>query len=211
MNHRRPERVEREAGDDGECQQAQEEGTPLRIGRKGMNRGQHPGADQEGTQQAEREGNDRQQHRPALEHTTLFGHRQRVHERSAGQPGQQGGVLHRIPEPPAAPAKFVIGPPATQGDTQGKESPRHGRPGPGPARPGGIQATVDQGSDCKGKGDGKPHITHIEHGWMNDQAEVLQQRVQIRAVCGHIGQQAVKRVRGDHDEQQEPDTDHTQH
>ncbi len=46
---------------------------------------------------------------------------------------------------------------------------------------------------------------------MDDQSEILEQGVQIRAIGRHIGQQTVKGIGGDNDKQQEADTDHAQH
>ena len=60
--------------------------TARRIGGKGVHRHQHAGAHQEGPQQTQREGGNRQQHRPGLESPALFGHCQRVHQRRTGQP-----------------------------------------------------------------------------------------------------------------------------
>ena len=42
-----------------------------------------------------------------------------VKERGAGKPRHEGGVLHRVPKPPAAPAEFVIGPPGAERDAGG--------------------------------------------------------------------------------------------
>ena len=93
------------------------------IGGEGVHRGQHAGAHQEGAEQAQREGGDGQQHRPALEHAALFGDRQRVHQRGADQPGHERGVFHRVPEPPAAPAQLVVGPPGAEHDADAEEGP----------------------------------------------------------------------------------------
>ena len=41
----------------------------------------------------------------------------------ADQPGHEGGVLDRVPEPPTAPAQFVISPPRAHGDAEGREDP----------------------------------------------------------------------------------------
>ena len=46
---------------------------------------------------------------------------ERMDQRGAGQPRHQRGVLDRIPEPPAAPAEFVIGPPRAHRDAEGQE------------------------------------------------------------------------------------------
>ena len=56
-------------------------------------------------------------------------------QRRADQPGHERGVLHRIPEPPAAPAELVVGPPAAERDADGLEHPREDGPGPRPLAP----------------------------------------------------------------------------
>ena len=54
----------------------------------------------------------------------LLGHRERMDERGADQPGHEGGVLHRVPEPPAAPAELVVRPAAAERDAEREEAPR---------------------------------------------------------------------------------------
>ena len=65
-----------------------------------------------------------EQQRPALEQAALVGDGQRVDQRRADQPGHERGVLDRVPEPPAAPAEFVVGPPAAERDAERQERPR---------------------------------------------------------------------------------------
>ena len=54
---------------------------------------------------------------------------QRVDQRGADQPGHERGIFHRVPEPPAAPAELVVGPPGAQRDADAEEGP--GDDGPG--------------------------------------------------------------------------------
>ncbi|KAG0921743.1 hypothetical protein G6F31_020201 [Rhizopus arrhizus] len=88
--------------------------TAARIHREGVDGGQHAGTDQERSQDAERKSADRQQHGPAAEGPPALGDDQRVDQGRTRQPGHERGVLHRIPEPPAAPAQHVVGPGAAQ-------------------------------------------------------------------------------------------------
>ena len=67
---------------------------------------------------------DREQHGPALERAAFLGDRQRVHEGGAHQPRHERRILDRIPEPPAAPAEFVVRPPAAERDADGEKRPR---------------------------------------------------------------------------------------
>ena len=81
----------------------------------------------------------REQHRPRLEGAALLGHRERMDQRRAREPGHEGRVLHRIPEPPAAPSELVVRPGAAQHDAQRQEDPRGNGPRTRPARPRGVE------------------------------------------------------------------------
>ncbi|MNG99768.1 hypothetical protein D3C79_589470 [compost metagenome] len=137
-------RVKQQRTADHDHQIGEDKHAARRVGSKRVHRNQHAGAYQEGAQQAQREGGNGQQHRPGLEGAAFFGHRQRVHQRRTGQPRHKGRVFHRIPEPPAAPTQFVIGPGGPQHDPQGEKHPGRRGPGPRPARPGGIQPAGHQ-------------------------------------------------------------------
>ena len=95
--------------------------------------------------------------------------------------GMKRRVLHRVPEPPAAPAQRVIGPPAAHGDADGERAPGRQRPGPDPARPGGVDPALDQRGDGEGEGDREADIAQIEEGRMEGEAGILQHRVQAAA------------------------------
>ena len=129
----------------------------------------------------------------------------------ARQPGHEGGVFHRIPEPPAAPAKLVIGPPGAEHDSQGQEDPgRHG-PGTGPARPGGIEPARHQGGDGEGEGHREAHVAHVEHGGMEDEAGILQQRVEVAPIHREVRQGAGEGVRSEQHEGGEAHRDEAEH
>ena len=83
---------------------------------------------------------DGQQQGPAAEAAALFGDRLRMQQRRAGEPRHEAGVLDRIPEPPAAPAEFVVRPPRAQRDAEGEEGPGDVRPRPRPAQPARVDA-----------------------------------------------------------------------
>jgi len=208
LDHRGAQGEQGQRATDHEQQEDQDEHATRRVGSERMHRGQHPGTHQEGPQQAQRERSNRQQHGPALEHPAFFRHRQRVDQRGTHQPGHERGVLHRVPEPPATPAQFVIGPPRTQGDTHAQEGPGDDGPGPRPARPGCVQPPAEQRGNGKGEGHREAHITHVQHRRVDDQAEVLQQRVEVTAIGRHLRQQALERVGSDDQEAQETDADH---
>src|SRR5271168_1991184 len=98
-----------------------------------MDRGDDTRADQERTDQAEAEGEDGEQDGPAFEGVALLHHDRRVEEGGRYQPGHEGSVLHRIPEPPAAPAQRVVSPAAAEADSRREAEPGGERPGPDPA------------------------------------------------------------------------------
>ena len=106
--------VKRQRPARGQRDQAQDEDAARRIEREGMHAGEDAGADQECADQAERKGQDAEQDRPVDQRLPPLDDQRRMQERGAGQPGHEGGVLDRIPEPPAAPAQLVIGPEAAQ-------------------------------------------------------------------------------------------------
>ena len=124
-----------------------------------------------------------------------------MNQRRGHQPGNEGGVFNWVPEPPATPAQLVVSPPGTQGNAQGQKHPGSRGPGPRPARPGGIQPSVQQGGNGKGKRHSQAYITHVEHGRVEHQAGVLQQGVQVFTVCRNV-KIPQKRVGGDQHEQQ---------
>ena len=124
------------AGDDD--QESEDENAALGIGCKCVDRCQHAGANEEGAEQAKGECADRQQHGPALEAAAFFRYSKGVNQGGADQPGHERRVFHRIPEPPAAPAELIIGPPASHHDADREEHPGDRGPGARPARPGCI-------------------------------------------------------------------------
>ena len=118
-----------------------------RIVRKGVDRGEHARSHQEGPDQRQREGKDREQDGPDLERAALFHHHGGMEQRRTGEPRHQRGVLDRIPEPVAAPAELVIGPVRAAGDAERQAHPGAEHPRPHPARPGGVDAAFEQRGD----------------------------------------------------------------
>ena len=155
---------------------------PARICRERVHRGQHPGSNKEGSDQGQREREDGHERRPVLETAALFGDRQRVNQGGTHQPGHEGGVLDRIPEPPASPPQFVIGPGTSQGDAYRQEEPGCRGPGARPAGPSGVEVAADQCRDGEGKGHGEADISHVEHGRMRHHARILKQGIEVSAI-----------------------------
>ena len=129
------------------------------------------------------------------------------------EPGHEARVLDRVPEPEAAPAELVVGPPGAERDADGQEHPGGERPGPDPARPGGVDPPLDQRGDGEGEGHREADIAEVEEGRVEGEARVLQQRVQVAPVDGRH-REPQEGVRGEQDEGQEGDADrglHRQH
>ena len=167
-----------------------------------MHRGEHARAHQEGADEREREGEDREQDRPDLQGLALLHHHRGVQQRGADEPRHQRRVLDRIPEPPAAPAELVIGPVRAHRDAEGETHPGDEQPRPHPARPGGIDPPLDQGGDREGERDREADIAEIEHRRMDGEADVLQHRIEV-AAFERRGIEAQERVRRRQDEEVE--------
>ncbi len=135
----------------------------------------------------------------------LLAHHQGVQQGGAEQPGQEGGIFHRIPEPPAAPAELVIGPPGAQHDAGGEKDPGAERPGAAPVGHGAIEPTRMQRRHGEGEVDRKADVTEIEQGRVEDEADVLQHGVEI-APLQRSRELAVKRAGEDQGiEAEQPD------
>ena len=137
---------------------------------------------------------------PAHQRAALLHHQGRVQQRGAHQPGHERGVLHRVPEPPAAPAQLVVGPEASpcvmptvsehqaasaQGRTQRAQAAS--------TRPSISAATA------KAEGHREADIAQVEERRMEREAGVLQQRIEALALAAAPGQ-AQERVGGEQDE-----------
>ena len=64
----------------------------------------------------------------------------------------------------------------------GQEHPGGQRPGPHPARPGGVDAALDQRRDGEGEGDREADIAEVEERRMDGEADVLQDRIEVAAL-----------------------------
>mmetsp|Transcript_68794 Transcript_68794/g.161818 ORF Transcript_68794/g.161818 Transcript_68794/m.161818 type:complete len:499 (+) Transcript_68794:746-2242(+) len=192
------------------CQQRQDEQAARRVARERMDRADHTRAHEEGAEQRQREAQQRQQQAPAQKARALLGHRQRVDQRRAQQPGHEGGVLDRIPEPEPAPAQLVIGPEAAQADAGRQRAPGGQHPGSRPARPARRQLVLQQRGHRKRKAHRKAHIAEVEQRRVGGHAGVLQQRVQV-APLGGRRQQPAEGVGRERDEGQEACRHKAQH
>ena len=210
LHLRRADRKERERAADEKRQDGEDEDAARRVGGEGMHRCQHAGAHQERAEQRQREGEDGEEHGPHLERAALLHDDGGVKQRGPGQPRHEGSVLDRVPEPPAAPAELVIGPVGAHRDAGRQEHPGEQRPGPHPARPGGVRTPLKQRRDREGECDREADIAEIEKRRMDREPDVLEDRVQVLAL-ERRRLEAGEGVRGQKDEEQEGGADPALH
>src|SRR5262249_6780576 len=139
-------------------------------------------AHKERADETEREGQDRKKDRPAHQRPAPLERKRGMQKRRADEPRHQRRVLDRVPEPPTAPTERVVRPDATRGDSDREEYPRRENPRPHPARPAGVYAPFDQSGDRKRKRDRKTDIAQIQNWRMEDEAGILEQRIEFGAV-----------------------------
>src|SRR6516164_6279513 len=102
-----------------------------------------------------------------------------MQKRSAGQPRHQRSIFHGVPKPETAPSKLVISPVRAHRDADGKEHPCGERPRPDPSCPGSVDTPLNQRRNRKRKGNRKTNIAEVEQRWMDSEADVLQDWIQI--------------------------------
>ena len=124
--------------------------------------------------------------------------------------GMKRGVLHRIPEPVAAPAELVVRPPAAERDAAGEEGPGRRGPGPRPARPVLVEPSFEHRRARERERHREADVARVEHRRMDRERRVLQERVEIAPV-GRRRIEAQERIRGGEREQQEAEADDAQH
>ncbi len=201
---------EQRGGADDEPEQGEDEHAARRVIGEGMHRVEDAGADEERPAEAQRKRPDGEQDGPHLERLALLDHDRRMDERGPGEPGEQRGILHRVPEPIAAPAEHVIGPPRAERDATGEKGPGGERPGSHPAPPGGIDPSLDEGSHREGEGNGEADIARIEDGRMEGEARILEQRVHAAPFHGR-GPETLERIAHREREEEEADRGRPQH
>ena len=201
FDQRRAQGVQQQGATNECAENAKDKNAARRIAGEGVHRSKQSRPGDESAQQAAAESEYRQQNRPVLEHAPFFGDRQRMDQGGAEQPGDQRRILDRVPGPPAAPAKLVIGPPTAQCDADRQDCPGHIGPGARPARPGGVEAAAEQGGNGEGEHHGIAHIAHVQGGWVQNEADVLQGGVQVRAVVRRHRHHAREGIRsGEHEQ-----------
>src|SRR2546426_874214 len=140
-----------------------------------------------------------------------------MERRRGGEPGQERGVLHRVPGPVPSPAEHLVGPPAAEHDRAGEEDP--GCEQEVAQRP---DEVVPQPADEE-RGAGEPerdrhaHVPRVEErGVDHHQIVVLQERVRSGAVERRIRDRPERLRRPGQEEAEEgaasePDADGVRH
>ena len=158
----------------------------------------------------EGEGGDRKRQVPDAHEPAAFLHQDRVEVGRPAQPGEEGGVLDRIPAPEASPPEYLVGPPGAEHDPDGEG----GKGEQGPATALDLPSIADPASgehaDGEGEGHGEPDEADVEKGWMDGhQRVVLEQRVGPEP--GRDVRRGDERVGGPHHHPEEERGDHVEH
>ena len=153
---------------------------------EGMHGLHHAAAHQIGGEKGGDGGQAHQGHVHAVQLVAALLHDEGVQGRRADEPGDEGGVLHRVPGPVAAPAQFHVGPPHAQDDARGQKGPGQQGHGTGHAVPAVLALTAGKalGQGQTG-GHGEAAVAQEEQRRMEDHAGVLQQGVEAVAVRRH--------------------------
>jgi hypothetical protein len=198
------EQTERTANEQRENRE--DKNAAARVVGEGVHGGQDARAHQKGAKQRKGEGDDRKKDGPHFEGVTLLHHRDRVDEGRAGEPRHEGSVLDRVPEPEPAPAERVIGPEGAGGDAERQEAPGDKREWPHEARPGCIDAPLDQRCGGEGIDNREADIAEIQQRRMDREARVLENGIEVASLEGR-GRQTLERIRGQENEGEERHAD----
>ena len=142
-----------------------------------------PGAGEEGAEDGEGEGGDGQREVPHPHQPAPLLDQHRVQVGRAAQPGQQRGVLDRVPAPEAAPAEHLVGPPGAEHDADGEEGEGHQRPAPALDLPAVPHPARGQHADGEGEGHGEDDEADVEQRRVDGhQRVVLEERVRAETL-----------------------------
>ena len=131
-----------------------------------------------------------------------------MNEGGEGQPGHECGVLHRVPEPVAAPSEDGVGPPRTQQQSRCQQRPGDDAPDAPGVHPLVAGLARQQPAEGEGEGYADAHQPGHKRGRVEEHPEMGEQRVDALAVLWHKGQ-FVKGVGHEgHDRQEESQHQH---
>ncbi len=103
------------------------------------------------------------------------------------KPGQEGGIFYRVPAPISTPTEDIISPTPTEDQPHAQEYPGDQCPTAGGLNPVGREIAGGQGRHRKGEGDDHADKTQVQHGRVDNHAEVTQQGVQSLGGFGQPG------------------------
>ena len=103
--------------------QDKNEGPTFGIDRKSMHAGQYARTDKKRSSHRHGKGHQRQHDCPRPQSVTRGQNADRMQQSRRGEPRHERGIFNRVPEPPATPAQFIIGPIAARRDPQCQEYP----------------------------------------------------------------------------------------
>ena len=168
---------EEHADADDQGEEAEEGGADAGLG-EGVDRVEHARPGEERAEDREGERGAQQRQVPDPQHPPSLLDHHRVQVGGAGEPGQERGVLDRVPRPVAAPAQDLVGPPGAEHDADGEEAPGEQRPAPGLDQPALAHPAGGQRGDGEGERHGEPDVAEVEHRRVERHEDVvLQQRV----------------------------------
>ncbi len=155
------------------------------LGSKGVQGIKHPTAGNKGSQEAEDktqtgQGDIGPPQGPALAPDNCC-----MYKSTAGQPGNKGGVFHRIPGPIPSPSQFHIRPPGPEDNSSRQKDPGNQSPVPDPVQPG-IVSGQDCPQSCRRR-HSQPGITDKKQWRMKYHSWMLKQGIEAIAVTWRWG------------------------
>jgi len=138
----------------------------------------------EGAEENQDEGKHGQDHVPPAKAASLLLHHRAVEKSGGSEPGQQPGILHRVPAPVPTPPQHVVGPASAEQEPQPEEEPGCQCPAAGGGGPV-LHLPRDQRGQGKGEGYRQPHVAQVQGGRVEDHAGMAQQGVQPLPVGRH--------------------------
>ena len=172
--------------------QNQECRTARGIGGKGMHRLNDAGTDHKGAEKTERKGNEREENRKP--ECPGFLKNKGVQHRRGHKPRNKGRIFNGIPEPPAAPAEFGVGPPAAQSVACGEKRPGHKDKPSEETASCRISRARHQKRRHHGKHNREACVSCKQKRRMHDHPDVLQNGIEVSAFFGNERQKPRKRV-----------------
>ncbi len=169
---------ERGAADGGHDQEGREDPDEHRVAAERVHRADEAGARRPGGEDGEEEGRGGEAERPALEQAARLVEREGVEQGGRRQPGDERGVLDRVPGPVAAEAEHDVGPPGAEADAQAEEEPAEHGPLLRALHPELVAAAEQQRADGEGERHREADVADEQRRRVQHHARVEEQRVE---------------------------------